>query len=652
MTRKILTFIFAVLAVNISAQLNVAYYIGSGRYDLYKENYISAVSRFTAVVNSKPKLSEPWFLRGIAKYNLNDYRGAMEDFTAAIELNPFYSDAYHYRGLTSEQLGNFNSAKNDILSAMELNPTNGRIYGDMGIIHLMHEDYNKALEYFNESLKLDKTIPDTYFNRAISQMQLGDTLAAINDLKTGLKLNPFSSEALRRLAIIQYEKKNYNEAISTLDQALTLDEDNTMIMFQRAISYYQLKNFEQALSDLQAVINIDQTNALVYYNRAVLLSELGRYNEAIDDYTEAIEINPDNILTYYNRAGVRIELNDYRGALSDYNRAIEIFPDFATAYLNRSHVKQMLGDSKGALRDYNKAEEMIDKYRKNNNDTTPYAQLRDTATNLNRLLDFNSEFSNSFTRSRIQNQAVVIKLQPYYTLQISQVPPTEDLPFIGALFAYNQTKESNYNIYPTVTGKEISLQQYDTIELNKTPELTVIKESIALAGRADYNKALETLRQAKNVFKTEWLYHFIEGTIEASMAEYIYSISEISSTIKLSEDKTTYRTTSDTRSIVDYSRAEQGLNNSIELNPNYSLAHYNKANIMVQSQRFREAIDSYTKVLNIDENLAQAYYNRGLTLIYLKEIERGCLDISKSGQLGISEAYNVIKRYCETQKQQ
>ncbi len=651
MYRKILFLLATILPLQLIAQLNVAYYIGSGRYDLYKENYVNAISRFTAVINSKPKLSEPWFFRGIAKYNLNDYRGAMEDFSMAIEINPFYSDAYHYRGLTLEQLGDFNSAKNDLASAMELNPTNSHIYADMGIIHIMHEEYKKAIDFFNESLKIDKTLPDTYFNRAISLMQLGDTIQAISDLKTGIRLNPFSAEALRRLAIIQYEQKNYGEAITNLDQALKLDGENTLIMFQRAISYYQLKNFDKALEDLKAVLDIDSTNALVYYNRAVLLTELGRYNEAIDDYSEAINNNPDNILTYYNRAGAKIELKDYKGALNDYNHAIDIFPDFATAYLNRSYVKQMLGDNKGAYRDHEKAEEMIAKYRKNNSDTTQYAQLRDTSIDLKQVLDFNSEFSNSFSRSRIQNQTVNIKLQPYYSVQISQVPPTVGLPFINSFFAYNQSNDDSNNLYPRLITKDTAVIQPEISDSLSNNELVIIQNIAAQSQRSNYNKALEILHQSKESFKTLWLYYFIEGTIEASMAEYIFSMSEISTTIKLAEDKTTYSSVNDTRTVIDYTKAEQRLNNSIELNPNFSLAYYNKANIMALSQRFREAIDNYSKAINIDESLPQAYYNRGLTLIYLKETERGCLDISKAGQLGISDAYNVIKRYCETKKQ-
>ncbi len=42
---------------------------------------------------------------------------------------------------------------------------------------------------------------------------------------------------------------------------------------------------------------------------------------------------------------------------------------------------------------------------------------------------------------------------------------------------------------------------------------------------------------------------------------------------------------------------------------------------------------------------AEAYYNRGLTHIFLGNNKQGISDLSKAGELGEVEAYNVIKRF-------
>ncbi len=41
-----------------------------------------------------------------------------------------------------------------------------------------------------------------------------------------------------------------------------------------------------------------------------------------------------------------------------------------------------------------------------------------------------------------------------------------------------------------------------------------------------------------------------------------------------------------------------------------------------------------------------AYYNRGLAKIQLGQIDGGCLDLSKAGELGADKAYDLIKKYC------
>ena len=70
-------------------------------------------------------------------------------------------------------------------------------------------------------------------------------------------------------------------------------------------------------------------------------------------------------------------------------------------------------------------------------------------------------------------------------------------------------------------------------------------------------------------------------------------------------------------------------------------------NIHLQMQEFNKAVDDYTKAIQYDPNLAEAYYNRALTLLYLDQKSKAIKDLSKAGELGIQEAYVVLKRFTE-----
>ena len=48
--------------------------------------------------------------------------------------------------------------------------------------------------------------------------------------------------------------------------------------------------------------------------------------------------------------------------------------------------------------------------------------------------------------------------------------------------------------------------------------------------------------------------------------------------------------------------------------------------------------------------MGDAYFNRGVVLISLKDKEKGCIDLSRAGELGVQDAYSVIKKYCEDEK--
>ncbi len=65
---------------------------------------------------------------------------------------------------------------------------------------------------------------------------------------------------------------------------------------------------------------------------------------------------------------------------------------------------------------------------------------------------------------------------------------------------------------------------------------------------------------------------------------------------------------------------------------------------------YRAALADYDKAISLNDNFADAYFNRGLTLIFLGNNKQGVADLSKAGELGLYTAYNIIKRYTEVKE--
>lgn len=96
----------------------------------------------------------------------------------------------------------------------------------------------------------------------------------------------------------------------------------------------------------------------------------------------------------------------------------------------------------------------------------------------------------------------------------------------------------------------------------------------------------------------------------------------------------------------DYTGAIADYNKVIEINPDDAITYYNRGNAKSDLKDYRGAIEDYTKTIDLI-GFPKAYLTRGLAKIKLGQKDSGCLDLSKAGELGLTEAYGVIKKFCQ-----
>lgn len=653
---------------DVYAQYDKDVFSMRGRLALSDGKYADAINQFNIVAVLDTADFWNFFYRGIAKYNLGDLRGAKNDFNRAVQINPVFTTGYHYRGITNSRSGDYEAALEDLQRAIELRPGIVGLYFSRGVTYFLSQQFEKAVADFDKYIRKEPKDPSAYLNRGASYLFLKDTLKAVQDYNKAIKLDRFDPEGYVRRGRLYAASKDYEKAVADMNMAIELDTTNTFAYFNRALMHYETQNYYAAMSDLNKVLEDEPGNALTLYNRGLISAQLGDFEAALTDLDRVLSINPENVLAYFNRASVFIELGMYQNALDDYDMAIELYPDFAKAYLNRSYVKNLLGRHKSSKADYDIAQKKVEEYRKKNmNDET---SLADTTKKYSNLLSLDAEFAKKdFNDELLQHRDIDVKLRDLYrfvlTSEVDDInyalntryrdPLLEKFvsEFPVGLKLHNETITLSKELLAEVRSKVLldrDMSQDEKMFLKALLDYSDKQYNLSLNHYGDAIDAVEGKNDITVLYSA--FYSLNRAVLRAEMIEFISSIENNVQVLSMDDKGATRARVKD--QIVrtyDYGDAIEDLNRALKVLPSLPYIHFNLGNLYCLSAEHLSSIESYTKAIELYPYMADAYFNRGLVLIYLKDKEKGCIDLSRAGELGIADAYGIIKKYCEENKE-
>ena len=669
-SRKCVLVLFLLLSLaadRLHAQYDKDVFFFRGRQALAEGKYARAIENFNVL--SRLDTTDYWtfFFRGIAKYNLGDVRGAQSDFDASVRLNPVFTSGYHYRAITLSRAGKYNEALDDLQKAINLRPGYIGLYFSRGVTYFLSRQFDKAVGDFDKYIRKEPKDPSAYLNRGASYLFLKDTLKAMDDYNKAIRLDRLDPEGYIRRGRLYADKGDYDKAIADMDQAIRLDTTNTFAYFNRAIMLYDRKDYMGAMRDLNRVLKDEPGNALTLYNRGLINAQVWAYEDALSDMDRVLNITPENVLAYFNRASIFIEMGRYQDALEDYDKAIELYPDFAKAYMNRSYVKNLLGEYKSSKEDYETAQQKVREYRAASEKNA--GSFADTTRKYSSLIALDADFAKKdFNDELLQHRDIDIKLRPLYRFTLADA--REDTryalvrryenPLIDKFIAEASVPVAITNSDTVFTGKIPD----DVIEkaLYGTPDEGTARNSFLKAlyetVNRQYNSALLYYDEAVDADSPDNIsalyrafYYMNRGVLRAEMIDFISSIESNVQVLTMDDSGTTRARVKDQVSqIYDYSTAISDMKKAAETVGDIPYIHFNLGNLYCLTSEHISSIDSYTEAIRLFPYMGDAYYNRGLVLIYLKDKEKGCIDLSRAGELGVPEAYSVIKKYCEEEE--
>ncbi|MCD8203057.1 MAG: tetratricopeptide repeat protein [Prevotella sp.] len=651
MRKLLISLLLFVTPVLTFAQFRTNRLLDVGRSALYYEDYVLSIQYFNQVIMMKPYLYEPWFLRGVAKFYLDDYVGAENDCSEAIRLNPYISEVYEVRGLSLIKQGRYEDAIKDYDKTIDFSPYNKGLWYNRVLCKIESKDYDAANADLDSMIVMWKTYAKSYSLKAEVCLQQKDTITAGKYLDQSLDVDPYDGDVWAMRALISMSEEKWKDADQQLSKAIHLKPTTPNNYVNRALARYNINNLRGALSDYDKAIELAPNNFLAHYNRGQLRVQVGDDNRAISDFDYVISMEPNNVMAIYNRAILLERTGDIQGAIRDYSVLIDEYPNFWAGLSGRARCYRLLGMTAKAEQD----EFRIFKAQndKHNGVQPRWSKKQKLNVRKKSEIDFNKynnlvvedenniehEYSTAY-RGHVQNRKVDIDFLPMYQLSFSQYD--NGMKSYQAFDPDVEEFNHNYNISDklyvkcntTPLSEDESQKIFDMIDMltdsimasqNKSGNHLLLLRAVANGVVQNYGDAVSDLTKYIQNDSTSSIAYWQRAVYQARMNEYNAS-QGIDVKLKMAS-------------------AMSDINKAIILNRKSAYLYYNRGNLHAANKDYPIAVEDYNKSLELDPNLAEAYYNRGIANIELNDIENGVHDLSKAGELGLYNAYSIIKKY-------
>jgi len=706
MMKAILLLILQICCLSLYAQINTDRVLAIGRNALYFEDYVLSIQYFNQVIKSKPWMAEPYFYRAVAKINLDDFSGAEEDCNLCLERNPFLVQAYYARGIARQSQDNYNGAIADYEKGLEFRPADRQMLLNKAVAYIQKTDYDNAEVTFETLMETHPRFSTNYLARGAMYSEKGDTIKALADYDKAVEMDPYYAPGYGNRALVYYQLDSLQKALDDLNEAIRLDTRGSGYYINRGLVRYQMNDLRGAMADYDQVISMDSRNLIARFNRGLLRFQVGDNNRAIEDFDIVLEQEPDNYMAYYNRALLKYEIADYRGSVADFDVVITQYPNFIPGYYSRSEAKRKMRDNAGADRDMWTAFEIEERMKKERQGRPSDPSLADNTASgdeenvdntreqsdkninkFNRLVVYDKDEERrskyqSEVRGRVQDKNVRVDLEPQFVLTYYEKPDqvkklvyydkmVED--FNGRMILDRKLRLTNEEAALTEGQIAIhfaSINEYSSkIDLNPTDPMSYFGRALDYMLVQDFQEAITDFDKVVALDANFTMAYFNRAVVRYKQLEYTLSqstnapsedLSSMTMTMNIGGTRvqsTTPRTSSTDNSAIQARENKRAYEHEmiirdydlvIRLNPGFIFAYFNRANLRCAQRDYRAAIQDYSEAIQRDPEFAEAYFNRGLARLSQGDANRGIADLSKAGELGIINAYSIIKRMTST----
>ena len=628
-----------------------------------------------------PFLVQAYYARGIARQSQEKYDEAITDYQKGLEFKREDRQMLVNMAVAYIQKKDYKGAEKTFDVLMAAHPKYAMNYLTRGAMYLEKGDTVKALADYNQAIEMDPYYAPAYGNRAILLYQTHEMKDALADLNEAIRLDTREGGYYINRGLVRYQMNDLRGAMADYDQVINMDSRNLIARFNRGLLRFQVGDNNRAIEDFDVVIEEEPDNYMAYYNRALLRFETGDYVGAVNDYDVVLRQYPNFLPGYYSRAEAKRKMHDNAGADRDYWAAIELEEKMkkdrqsGNTQLAATSGVSTTGNATGT----NAAGGDATPGDTSGKDENTREQSDKNINKFNRLVVYDKEQERkskyqSEVRGRVQDRNVRVDLEPMFVLTYYEKPdPVKKLVYYDKMLEdFNSRQILSRKL--RITNEEAALNE-DQIAVHFA---SINDYSLRLAshpddvnayfGRAldymlvqDFAEAIKDFTKVIELDPTFAMAYFNRAVVRYKQLQYNQSqsagtpddITAMSMNLNVGKkapqpgaatsDPTTAMV-KDNKRAYEHEMIMRDYDKVIQLNPEFVYAYFNRGNLRCTQRDFRAAIIDYNDAIERDPEFAEAYFNRGLARLSQGDVSRGIADLSKAGELGIINAYSIIKR--------
>lgn len=298
-------------------------------------DYVGAKAGYKKVLINEPNNTTCLYKSGLMSIQMGiDLDEAIKDFTKAIQLKPKYSDAYWGRGMARKMKHEYKEAEEDLENAIQLNPNNDEAYISLAEVKYHLSDYGKAELYYSAYLKKNPKDYETYSDRGFVRMERLNIKEAIEDYTKAIDLNPnIQYQDYLDRGKAKYLIQLYDSANSDFKKAVEINPNSLDLLYSLGTFFVEKEKFNEAIGYFDKVLILDSANSRAFLYRGFSKNGLERFEEALTDLNRAIELEPDLGYSYIQRGYCNFKLALFIQACVDFNKAKELGEEEADEFI-------------------------------------------------------------------------------------------------------------------------------------------------------------------------------------------------------------------------------------------------------------------------------------------------------------------------------